>query len=415
MARTYSRREFYDLVWSKPITHIAKDFALSDVAIHKICRKHEIPTPPPGYWAKRNAGKAAVQTKLTKASRTTSDKVTIAAPELRGETAAVAAARETARVRASDEPVGAVSHPIIERTLAGLRAASPSYRGLVSVEGPDVIKCEIAPASIDRLGEILKRIMAAVEQQDFHLEVGVRRACFHGDGETIELSVTETFKREKHKWTAEEEAAEAAWRRKTERRRGNPWDWEHVPYPTVPEWDYICTGQLGIEMEGTYVASGQEPRKTFRDGKVQKLEALASDIAVALAVLAVVKREARERHAEEELARRAAQRERERPFREEFIAERRRACLDGLLEDMARLERLRSLEQSLSRMEAKPEHGRVSTFVPWVRAELLRQEAMLSLDGMEARFQAERIFGEDDDHGFQSSAWRSQWSVSDVG
>lgn len=73
MASSYSRREFYDLVWSKPITHIAKDFALSDVAIHKICRKHEILTPPPGYWAKRNAGKAAVQTKLTKASRTTSD------------------------------------------------------------------------------------------------------------------------------------------------------------------------------------------------------------------------------------------------------------------------------------------------------------------------------------------------------
>ena len=38
MARTYSRREFYDLVWSKPITHGAKDFALSDVAIHNICR-----------------------------------------------------------------------------------------------------------------------------------------------------------------------------------------------------------------------------------------------------------------------------------------------------------------------------------------------------------------------------------------
>ncbi|MGF7156475.1 hypothetical protein [Novosphingobium gossypii] len=135
MARTYSRREFYDLVWSKPITHIAKDFALSDVAIHKICRKHQISTPPPGYWAKKNAGKTAVQTKLPKAPRSTTDNVTIAAPELRDETAAVAAAREMARVRASDEPVGVIPHPIIERTLAELRAASPSHRGLVSV-GP---------------------------------------------------------------------------------------------------------------------------------------------------------------------------------------------------------------------------------------------------------------------------------------
>ena len=409
MARTYSRRDFYDLVWSKPITHVAKDFALSDVAIHKICRKHEIPTPPPGYWARRNAGKDVAQARLPKASLATPDTVTIAAPELRGETAAVAAAREEARVRASDEPLDTASHPIVERTLAGLRAASPSHRGLVSVEGPDVIRCEIAPASIDRLGEILGRLIAAVERQDFRLEVGDRRARFHGDGETIGLSVTETFRREKHKMTPEEEAAEATWRRKLDRRRGNPWDWEHVPRPIVPDWDYICTGQLGIEMEGTYVSGGQEPRKTFRDGKVQKLESLASDVAVALAVLAVAKREARERRAAEDRARQAAQRERERPFREEFIAERRRACLDDLLEDMSRLERLRSLEQSLCRMEAKHEHSRVSTFVPWLRAELSRREAMLSPDGMEARFQAERIFGEDDDHAFQSNAWSGQW------
>lgn len=43
MPRTFSREEFYDLVWSKPITHLAKEFVLSDVAIHKVCKKHDIP------------------------------------------------------------------------------------------------------------------------------------------------------------------------------------------------------------------------------------------------------------------------------------------------------------------------------------------------------------------------------------
>ena len=42
LAKKFLRQEFYDLVWSKPITHIAKGFALSDVAIHKICKKHQI-------------------------------------------------------------------------------------------------------------------------------------------------------------------------------------------------------------------------------------------------------------------------------------------------------------------------------------------------------------------------------------
>jgi hypothetical protein len=90
MARTFSRREFYDLVWSKPITHLAKEFSLSDVAVHKICRKHEVPTPPLGWWAKRTAGKPVTQTSLPKASSGVSDKIVIAAPELRGETPAVA-------------------------------------------------------------------------------------------------------------------------------------------------------------------------------------------------------------------------------------------------------------------------------------------------------------------------------------
>lgn len=57
MAQKYSRLEFYELVWSKPVTHLAKEFALSDVTIHKICRKHQIPTPPLGWWAKKQAGK----------------------------------------------------------------------------------------------------------------------------------------------------------------------------------------------------------------------------------------------------------------------------------------------------------------------------------------------------------------------
>ena len=55
MAQRFSRQEFYELVWSKPMTHLAKEFVISDVALHKICRKHGIPNPPLGWWAKKAA------------------------------------------------------------------------------------------------------------------------------------------------------------------------------------------------------------------------------------------------------------------------------------------------------------------------------------------------------------------------
>lgn len=47
--RRLTREELYALVWASPMTKVAKQFGLSDVALHKICRKHNVPTPPQGY------------------------------------------------------------------------------------------------------------------------------------------------------------------------------------------------------------------------------------------------------------------------------------------------------------------------------------------------------------------------------
>ena len=154
MSRVFTRKEFYDLVWSKPMTHLAKEFALSDVALHKICKKHEIPNPPLGWWAKKAAGKAVKQTPLPKAKAGTSDRITIAAGELRPEPELIATARENARLLASSIDAEAVlpANPIVDRTITQLRKAKPSsINGLVTVEGLNVVKANIAPASIDAM------------------------------------------------------------------------------------------------------------------------------------------------------------------------------------------------------------------------------------------------------------------------
>lgn len=51
-----TREELYEQVWSRPVIHLAKEYGLSDVGLKKICKKHNIPTPPLGYWAKVRAG-----------------------------------------------------------------------------------------------------------------------------------------------------------------------------------------------------------------------------------------------------------------------------------------------------------------------------------------------------------------------
>ena len=61
---TFTRKELFDLVWSKPVSRLAPDYGMSDVALAKKCRKHHIPLPPVGYWQKVRNGKKVTRPKL---------------------------------------------------------------------------------------------------------------------------------------------------------------------------------------------------------------------------------------------------------------------------------------------------------------------------------------------------------------
>ena len=52
-----SRQELYNLVWSKPMTTLAKEYKISDNGLRKICKKLNIPLPALGHWQKIQHGK----------------------------------------------------------------------------------------------------------------------------------------------------------------------------------------------------------------------------------------------------------------------------------------------------------------------------------------------------------------------
>jgi hypothetical protein len=51
-----TRAELYEKVWATPMRTLAKEFGMSDVGLAKICRKHNIPVPPVGFWRKKETG-----------------------------------------------------------------------------------------------------------------------------------------------------------------------------------------------------------------------------------------------------------------------------------------------------------------------------------------------------------------------
>lgn len=399
--RVFTREQLHELVWSKPMTTLAKEFGLSDVALHKICRKHDVPTPPPGWWAKHAAGKKVRVTPLPKLKDDIADRIVITGGELRREPEALAAAREQARVIASSDFPQDTPHPIAERTIATLRRSKPGSTGLVSSDGRNVIRCEVAPASIDRLDLVLRRIIAAAGQQGFALERGEQNAWLVGAGETVNFSITENFRRVKHELTEKEQAEEVKWQRKRERQRlTNSWDWD-LSRPRFPEWDYQPTGQLGFELEHVY--SEGSPRRTFRDGEIQRLEDMAGDIAVGIAVIAAAKFE-RRRQCEAEQRRQEERRQlREQAMRAKHVEERRTAALDHILDELAQVERLRVL---LGKLEVSDSSDlRLREFVRWTEDRLERKYGALRADGLAKRFTDERLFGEDDDHEFRPTMY----------
>jgi hypothetical protein len=408
VARVFTREEFYELVWSKPLTHLAKEFAISDVALHKICRKHGIPNPPLGWWAKKAAGKKVEQTPLPKAKAGAADRITIANADLCRESAALASVREQARILASegDDSEATPPHSIVERTLAKLRKAKPSDIGIVAVDGAGLVKCEVAVSSIDRLAVALPRIVRAASLQGFDLAAGEGPAEFKFKAETVGFSITESIRREKHVLTDAERAKEEAWERKRERAaRQNSWDDVFFDRPRFPEWDFHPTGQLSFELEQVYVLRGSAPRRSFRDAKVQRLENMASDIAVGLAVLAAAKTEERLRREAEQRRIEEESRRRELAARIKHVEDRRTAGLGAVLSELDELDRLRRLIAMLTEEVSAEPTPRLSVFLAWAKEHLEKLEARLSAQAVEDRFEAERLFGDDDDHGFRPSRW----------
>ena len=47
-----TRKELYDLVWSEPLSRLAKKYNISDNGLRKICKRMNIPIPAMGHWQK---------------------------------------------------------------------------------------------------------------------------------------------------------------------------------------------------------------------------------------------------------------------------------------------------------------------------------------------------------------------------
>src|ERR1700683_4165832 len=92
---TVSRGDLYELVWSKPMRELAKNFGISDVALAKRCQRLGIPVPGRGYWARVDAGQQPYRPQLPRRdSQWGDDNALTVAPSVGAYTATILASEE---------------------------------------------------------------------------------------------------------------------------------------------------------------------------------------------------------------------------------------------------------------------------------------------------------------------------------
>ena len=159
VAKQLTRRQLYALVWRDPMTKLAAQIGLSDVALRKTCSKHHVPTPPVGHWAKLAHGKRVAVTPLPDPDDDYD--IVIHHGSSWNEPDAIASARETALAAFKGRHVDALENPIVEATIAKLDCAKPGRDGLVKSSGSQFIRVAVRPESRPRAAASLRQFVAA--------------------------------------------------------------------------------------------------------------------------------------------------------------------------------------------------------------------------------------------------------------
>lgn len=315
--RIFTRRELYDLVWSKPILKLAEEFGLSDRGLAKKCDRHRVPCPPRGYWAKLAAGKKVKQTIFVQVDDPVLDRIVIASslnylPEetleiLKKAKAERAERSKTKRVRVVPlATFGYIEkpHKAVVATARKLRKGKSTENGGVSAVGQNLCGIVVHRDRIERVISILDRLALKCEELEFSFTADGEHMAVSLGGDKISITLLERTKRVIHVPTKPELAA---YEKKQRRSLGGglsnldfgwskPWS----------EFDTVFTGHLAFVIGGW--AYGL--RKTWADGKTQSVESLFEGIIIGVqATLAYEKFQREER---EEFQRKSAELQRRR-------------------------------------------------------------------------------------------------------
>jgi|ERR1700733_15179337 len=294
--RTLTRAELYERVWTTPMRTLAKEFGLSDVGLAKLCHRHDIPTPGLGHWRLVETGHAPSRVPLPSVESSNSERITITVREPQPFDIPGKSERTSLpKIQVQDDRE--ITHPLVLRTKKLFEPTSKNDRGQFIPAKLKAPHLRVSKNSMPRALRILDALFFAIEAQGYAVEWGnapEARLSVSLDGEKLHFSLAESFSRKAHTPTPTEAAR---------KQKGQ--------YIYTPQWDFEPTGVLHLSIDNLpYDLQGV--RKSWSDGRFQRVEKCLSDCVAILPHLTRVIR-----IVEEENKRKQAQWEKEEKRREE--------------------------------------------------------------------------------------------------
>ncbi len=328
------REKLYQQVWEKPVSEVAKDYHISDVALRKRCTRLEVPLPERGYWAKLKAGKPVHKQKLGKMTASfpkmhtgekrrlhiTADALSFMRKADRQEVLRIASilrvggsgAKLLDNIQKMQDDFQKWHKPDPPVYIPGqfhiARRREPST--------PPLFASEVSPKTSSRVFHILDDITRALKPYSGSLSCQ-RMYCsenqymFVVNGENVSFSISEEKDRVVHEITRAEHMEVLQYKEAQSKGR-------YAIDPDIPKYDYLWSGRLKMTIADTTV---------FTDNSAYVLEDRIGEILIALYEASYPSRVQRLQELEqlrkeiEELDRLEEEREKERKIRDQYNQE----------------------------------------------------------------------------------------------
>ena len=194
---TLTREELYELVWTTPMSRLAAEYAISDVGLKKLCARHNIPTPPRGYWAQRNAGQAPARRKLPASKDQSPIQLRVATTDEHVAVVQDALALAIAEAKRPENRISVADRlrspsELVHQAKELLKDAAPDELGII--ERPSAcFDIRVSRSQLPRALRIADALMRAFERKGWEVAVKSDGTFVHVDDVPIAVTIEESL------------------------------------------------------------------------------------------------------------------------------------------------------------------------------------------------------------------------------